>query len=267
MTFRLVMTLLLLAPVAALSQEPRMIDVGGHRLEALVAGSGTPVVVFEAGGGDDLSAWTPVFAAVAEYTTVVAYSRAGTGNSEPGPQPASFEVLNEDLRALMKGLELSPPFVLVGHSRGGLIVRSHYNNYPEDVAALVLVDPSHERQRREFMAVDSTFGGWPDGDPSTWDPLIQVQWAGELPNNRPLDNLPVYILTHFNAAPSGNNVVAAQERYRVWRALHAELFEAVQHGAHVVSQRSGHYIQRDEPDLVVWAVRRAVEDVRWLRSR
>ncbi len=103
-----------LSPLAA-AQSVDTVDVGGHRLEVAVSGSGFPVVVFEAGLGNDRTTWNAVLPMVSEFTTTVAYTRAGYPGSESGPEPRSPEQIAAELRRLLKGLALPPPYVLVGH--------------------------------------------------------------------------------------------------------------------------------------------------------
>lgn len=115
----------------------------GRRLHAERHGTGRPVVVLEAGMGTSRSSWGAVVPLVAERTTVVAYDRAGLGRSPPDPGPRDLDRLAADLLDLLAALG-EGPFVLVGHSWGGPIVRCAAAARPELVAGLVLVDPSDE---------------------------------------------------------------------------------------------------------------------------
>jgi pimeloyl-ACP methyl ester carboxylesterase len=112
-----------------------------------VAGKGTPWVVLEAGfpGGSSLD-WTLVAPRIAEFTTVVTYDRAGIGWSAEGPPPRTGERIATVLRALLVALGATAPLVLVGHSGGGLIVRTFQQLYADLVSGIVLVDASHESQ-------------------------------------------------------------------------------------------------------------------------
>jgi pimeloyl-ACP methyl ester carboxylesterase len=130
------------------------IDVGGHRLHARMNGSGSPTVVLEAGLGTCALYWHAVHEDVARFTRVVSYDRAGLGWSEAGPKPRdSFTVWGE-LKALLKALldnaGCSGPYVLVGHSFGGIHARAFARRYPGDVAGIVLVDASPEGQRERW---------------------------------------------------------------------------------------------------------------------
>lgn len=121
-----------------------MVNVGGHRLHATIAGEGLPVVVLEAGAGGTSLDWVQVQPQLAEISTVIAYDRAGLGWSESGPTPRTSGQAVEELRALLGSKGAKPPYVLVGHSFGGLTMKLFAAKYPEEVGGLVLVDAVHE---------------------------------------------------------------------------------------------------------------------------
>lgn len=107
-----------------------------------------PPVVFEHGCGVSSEVWALVCPELAELTQTLAYDRAGYGFSEPGALPRTSDRCVEDLRKLVERLQLARPFILVGHSLGGFYARLYAERYPEDVAALVLIDASHEDEIR-----------------------------------------------------------------------------------------------------------------------
>jgi pimeloyl-ACP methyl ester carboxylesterase len=125
----------------------RMVDVGGHLMHFRCTGEGSPAVVVEGGLGDFSTDWTLVQSGVAAFTRVCTYDRAGYAWSEPGPRPRTFAQINLELKEGLKALGERPPFVLVGHSFGGPVVRAYAAAYPGDVAGMVLVDGVHEDQR------------------------------------------------------------------------------------------------------------------------
>jgi pimeloyl-ACP methyl ester carboxylesterase len=119
-----------------------LVDVGGHRLHLLALGSGAPVVVFDAALGGSSISWTFVQPPVAEFARAVAYDRAGFGWSDAGPLPRTAGRAADELRALLARAGEPAPFLLVGHSFGGLVMRIFAARYRDDVAGLVLVDPA-----------------------------------------------------------------------------------------------------------------------------
>ena len=147
--------LLLVAVVAGQIQQVRLarahpapgelLQIGDHRMHVMRAGEG-PTVVFENGPGGVALDWSLVTPEVAEFATTIAYDRAGLGWSEPGHRPRDIETLVSELKQTLEAIGAPTPYVLVGHSYGGLIVRAFAYTYPEDVTGLVLVDAAHEDQ-------------------------------------------------------------------------------------------------------------------------
>jgi pimeloyl-ACP methyl ester carboxylesterase len=122
-----------------------LIDVGGHRLHVLRS-DGRPTVVFENGPGGMAVDWAWVQSEIAQTAGTFAYDRAGLGWSEPGSGPRDISTLVNELHEALQASGSQPPYVLVGHSYGGLIVRAYAYTYPSEVAGLVLVDAAHEDQ-------------------------------------------------------------------------------------------------------------------------
>jgi pimeloyl-ACP methyl ester carboxylesterase len=126
----------------------RLVDIGGYRLHLACQGKGSPTVVMEAAIGETGLLWSLVQPAVAQTTQACVYDRAGLGWSDPSPSPRTAAVMVEELHTLLATAEVPGPYVLVGHSFGGLLVRLHATRYPQEVAGLVLVDSAHEDQYR-----------------------------------------------------------------------------------------------------------------------
>ena len=119
----------------------QMVDVGGYRLHINCIGTGSPTVVIDAGWGDSSAAWSSwVQPSAASTTRVCTYDRAGMGYSEPGPLPRTAERFAAELHALLANAGEPGPYVLVGHSMGGLTVRVFAHEYPADVAGVVLIE-------------------------------------------------------------------------------------------------------------------------------
>jgi pimeloyl-ACP methyl ester carboxylesterase len=119
----------------------RMVDIGGRRLHLQESGQGSPVVVLESGIAASSLSWRAIQGELARFTRVVSYDRAGLGWSDAAATPSTPSRLVEDLRALLQAAHLPPPYILVGHSFGALVVRSYAGRYPDEVAGVVLVDP------------------------------------------------------------------------------------------------------------------------------
>jgi pimeloyl-ACP methyl ester carboxylesterase len=139
------------APAPETGSKPRhpgkLVDLGGHKLHVNCTGHGSPTVVVENGLGDFSFDWILVQNRVAAFTRICTYDRAGYAWSEPGPKPRTFAQINLELRDALAKLGERGPFLLVGHSYGGPVMRTFATTYPHEVAGLVLVDASFEGQR------------------------------------------------------------------------------------------------------------------------
>ncbi|HAU3626736.1 TPA: alpha/beta fold hydrolase [Legionella pneumophila] len=149
--FANIIFLLMLSYAAYSSQNPfpvfdSRINVGNHKLHVVCQGKGSPTVILEAGSGTDLSTWSKVQPEIAKFTRVCSYSRAGLGKSSIPKNKIQFDALKtaKDLHVLLNNPLIKrhnpPPYILVGHSYGGLYVRNYLEEYPDEVAGMVLVE-------------------------------------------------------------------------------------------------------------------------------
>jgi pimeloyl-ACP methyl ester carboxylesterase len=135
---------LLLATAATAQQPGRLIDIdNGRRLHLVCEGTGSPTIVLEAGAGEGWYSWVRVQPVLARTHRTCSYDRAGIGFSEVRAG-RSVAMLNADLHELLRRAGEKPPFLLVGHSVGGILVRHYAERYPAEVARMVLVDSSVE---------------------------------------------------------------------------------------------------------------------------
>jgi pimeloyl-ACP methyl ester carboxylesterase len=135
------------ADAAAYPMSGQLVDVGGHRLHLTCTGSGSPTVVLQPGGGDFSSVWARIAPAVAARTRVCVYDRPGRGWSEPTDSPQDASQVAADLHTLLQRAHVPGPYVLAGHSFGGLYVLTHANRYPDDVVGMVLIDSTNPASR------------------------------------------------------------------------------------------------------------------------
>src|SRR5215204_4461492 len=119
-----------------------MVDVGGYRLHINCVGQGSPTVLLDAGSGGFSAQWVRVQREVSETTRVCAYDRAGMGWSEMGPDPRDAQQITSELHTLLGKAGIEGPYVLVGHSYGGMYMQTYAARYPDEVAGVALVDSS-----------------------------------------------------------------------------------------------------------------------------
>ena len=252
------------------SAGPRMVDVAGVAMRVRTAAlaqrvAGQPVIVLEAGSGADLSTWQPVFTDIASLGPVVAYDRLGLGESAADPKTPTLsrnvETLHDVLRALAP-----PPYVLVGHSLGGVIIRGFASQYPSETAGLVYLDaPDFEATREQRAAVLSG---------EARERALKPQAMPEIPADTPAKLRPVYeqllieMRDDFPSArswrqppniPVGVIVTARADRLRGDGGAMVRL--QIQHQSEwtlgspdsifTIAGHTGHQVHRDDPRLVV----------------
>ena len=135
----------------------RMIEVHGHMMHLLATGAGSPTVVLETGTAGYSGIWERVQHEIEKHTRVVSYDRAGLGFSEKASSPRDAISIARELDELLSRAGENPPYILVGHSFGGLLVMEYAHLYPEKTAGIVLADPHHPDQiKRSYELRKST---------------------------------------------------------------------------------------------------------------
>ncbi|MFN8374559.1 MAG: alpha/beta hydrolase [Anaerolineae bacterium] len=130
----------------------QMIDVGGYSLHIYCVGEGSPTVIMDSGLGGASLDWALVQPDVAQTTRVCTFDRAGMGWSDVGPNPRDAQQIVGELHTLLTNAQIAPPYVMVGHSNGGLRIQLYAALYPDEVAGLVLVDPTDAHTIDEQLA-------------------------------------------------------------------------------------------------------------------
>jgi pimeloyl-ACP methyl ester carboxylesterase len=128
----------------------KLVDIGGYQLHINCTGTGSPTVILDAGLGGTSLDWSKVQPAVARFTRVCSYDRAGYGWSQTGPGPRTSQQSVTELHALLTHAQINGPYVLVGHSLGGLNMRLYAYRYPAEVMGMVLLDATSEHQFAPF---------------------------------------------------------------------------------------------------------------------
>ena len=295
------------------------IDVGGHRLHAVCRGEGGPAVLFESGIAASSVSWTVLQPAIATFTRACAYDRAGFGWSDHPSSPRTADRVLDELAALMRGLGLQPPVVLVGHSFGALAVRAYAARHPGEVAGLVLIDPptewltiTHDRARllrggrylsrigvllAHLGVVRACLALLTGGAPAASRGFVKVfgptaahtleRIVGEVRKLPPEVHPAVQALwcqpkcframgDHFRmlerdgasrstGAPSPDVpivVISSGRQPPEQLAAHRRLAETSTRGRHLIAAGSAHWVQFDEPALVIDVVRELVAAAR-----
>lgn len=273
--FVVALPLLMAAQSTLSAQSHQLVSVGDYRLDVVREGSGGPALIFETGLADSLDSWLPMAHTMSEFTTTIAYSRAGFGRSDAGSSDHSVAHEVRDLHALLHALPIKPPYILVAHSYGGIISRLYASTYPQDVAGIVLVDATHEQQVSRWNAIDTKYG---PAFRAVFDSMavrapagaraaeiretMKIQATGGVPGLTPLPDIPMAIITSMRSNDSSQYVNDTQRGHELWRAMHDEWFRRSRNAIHIVTTHSGHDIAGDEPALVEMAIRFVLYRVR-----
>jgi pimeloyl-ACP methyl ester carboxylesterase len=236
----------------AVDDLPGRVDVDGRLLRMRVEGQGSPTVVLEIGLGGPLEEWDIVQTEVARFTKVVAYDRIGAVETK---SLLTGEEIAHELHAALKNAGLEPPYILVGQSLGGVYNRLFASLYPDDVAGMVLLDPTQE-EFLDWMKIHhpkrtlskSIERNWAEGA-GIWRTMDQVRAS------TPLPDVPIIVVT-------GTKFIDDKLRIKtlpVWTASHKMWVSSLPQGRHVLATESGHGVQIEAPELVVDLIRNVVE--------
>lgn len=255
-------------------------DAGGVNLFIECLGDGSPTIVFDSGWGMDSNAWWNVIPKVLSQTRVCIYDRASMGQSDVQSGLRTSGQMVEQLHTLLGSAGIEGPYILVGHSLGGMNMLVFANRFPGEVAGVVLVDSAHPDQDDRSLAVlptpapdetkiltslrDPTFSnpedpGFPE--PMNWDEILaQVRAV------KSLGSIPLTVLvavdptrTYWRGEVSPDLAASLD---KVWLDLHKEYTQLSTNSSLVLAEHSGHYIQNDEPQLVIDAILNLVDTAR-----
>jgi pimeloyl-ACP methyl ester carboxylesterase len=300
-----------------------MVDVGGYRLHIDCQGDpeGSPTVVMDAGQGEPCLTWASVQPEVAGFTRVCTYDRAGLGWSERGPKPRTAANIVAELRALLTAAGVEPPYVLVGHSAGGLYLRLLAQEIPDQVAGMVLVDAGHEElnvrppesvvkmgkrslqlggcafrilqmlnsigllafapgktssmwfnpipeeARETYVGVACSDTHWFEAARQEAASAWGIMAEGRAAQMGTLGDIPLIVLSRGRGQMTKMPGVSAEdaEKFNVAQEeMQAELAALSPRGKRIIAEESGHYIQVEQPELVIDAIQEVVEATREL---
>ena len=239
--------------------------VDGRRVAYIRAGADRPVIVFLSGAGMDIDSWFKVFPAAATIGTAIAIDRLGVGRSDRAVVPQTGDVIVATLRAVLVQADAPPPYVLVGHSLGGLFAELFARTHPADVSGVVLVESASPEEAaappesgRLARAIDQAVGTIERlrGDNGLGEVDALPETVRQLAAAPPFPDVPLVVVTggHRMRMIPEATFRAHQDAQRVRVALSSR-------GRQVVSGRSGHLPQLHDPDIVSDAIRSVVADI------
>ena len=220
------------------------------------------LVVMESGLGDGHESWMPsgkkselIDLSLAINSDVLVYDRGGYGKSGIDNEPRTIAKLRSELERVIDQYANGRKVVLAGHSLGGMIVRDYAIKNPNKAAAVLFVDPMHEKYNNPdaasivYEAFVKAYGANFAGAKEAKEIATDIAYGASLPN---LPNIPVVVLTSMKHDESNNTSDEMNKLNREkWFQAHEQLGNGLSNFTHIGTIKSGHYIQHDEPELVI----------------
>lgn len=276
-----------------------LVDVGGYRLHIDCTGTGSPTVVLDAGQGEWSTIWGYVQPEVAKTTRVCTYDRAGLGWSEAGPLPHDAAQIARALHTLLQNAPVPGPYVMVGHSMGGLGVRVFVDDYASEIAGVVLIDSMNPKQFRQsqreaqiqtdaqsqpfsFLAVLARFGMArilvrplglvpfvPPDEKAYFARYVRTQSVQAYTNESqamPAAGAQAAAVKTFGDLPL-IVLTARLNNMTGWQEWQTELLQLSSNSRQIFAENSDHNIQIEEPEAAVAAIIQMVRQVREVATR
>lgn len=254
-------------------ESSRFVYINGKAQHILDIGSGRPAVVFVTGFGDDLKAYASIQKELATITRTISYDRAGLGKSELTGKNRSLDTLVSELNKILTNENIPTPYILVGHSYGGHIVRYYAHLYPGKVGGMVLIDPSIEnlddeirrvKTSAEIKSFDSLYvhGRDPDWSEGVSREADYFRLNEKLLRAKSLkfpESIRTTLITAMKNPESRHSFLKGVNKMA--GDLHKGWATDYPHIRHVLAERSGHYVHYDEPELVIQEIRAILEAI------
>ncbi len=241
------------------------VNAGGPSIRMLLTGNGNPTVVFESGSGSPLETWVRVQPEVSKFARTISYDRAGNGLSEKGPVPRDGATIASELHTALVNSRARSPYILVGHSLGGPYIRIFAGMYPQEVAGMILVDPTQEELIEWAKARDPK----PERTPRPYDevdcaPATFAQArASRIPAGIPVllisgmgpREIPGFLPMDLKAEVQKDQ----QTFYPAKLRFHQQWVDKIPNAKLIITKNSGHGIPFEEPELIVDAIRQVAQ--------
>ena len=258
----------------------RMVMVDGKAMRIWTAGlenrkPGQPVVILESGGGAGLEHFKPIFGQIAERAPVFAYDRRGLGQSEIDTVPQTFDRVAQSLHMLLRDARVPPPYVLVGASWGGALIRKFGMVFPSEVAGFVYLDATDFPTRAELTqlpagALEAVFNlppippDLPAGVRAEIDSMVnhfRTEFS-EVRALRPPQDVPVAVIIAGAKTWPGISEDARMALVQLHIKHQSEWTQASPKGLLIVPSKARHFLFNDEPALIVDAIAYVVRNAR-----
>lgn len=211
----------------------------------------------DAGYGDFSKAWDSVIGDISKLSSVLIYDRAGLGKSERSSNPRTSREMVKELKELLVKVKIEPPYILVGHSFGGVNMRMFATEYQNEVCGLVLVDSTPEDYRERFFPTMSKEFQIAYNKQFIYEGNYNefMESLEQLKETKIKLNVPVIVLS------AGKKDHYSKESQELWNEMQSEILEISADGELVIAKNSTHYIQNDESKEVVSAIKKLIDKI------
>ena len=248
--------------------QPRMVSINGFDMEYEDSGGNGVVLLLEAGGSAGMDDWQSIYPALAKQYRVIRYSRLGNGNSATIKKNYSSEQYADEAKALLDALKVDRPVVYIAHSYGAYIARVFAARYPQDVAALMLVEPASEHDVDIMRAINLEQAEREIAQIKQDDMRAGMSnqyldfWAKRpLPDYPEIPDIPVTVIASVKKYENPSVLFFSDQARQMWGELHTQWANAFPQGRAVLTTNSYHFPQNDEPELVLKETHRLVDRV------
>jgi pimeloyl-ACP methyl ester carboxylesterase len=288
---------LILVSFLTFGQE-KLVHINGTKFNVYLKGienrnPNTPVIIFENGMGVDFGSWNKVIEPISSFAPVFAYDRAGIGHSDKVYKMPTVKVVAENLHNILKTLQIAPPYILVGHSLGGVYVRGFAGFYPDEINGLAFVDPADFTETKkdwndifrkmnipekkiDEMLQNRLYQPTPKVDSVHYGPWSERQILNDLRKTDfaeltelPLPHVPIYFFVggKFEVPLAQRSKDFDQESFfhiknnsnmERWKKL---IYRSNKGGTLIYLTNAGHYIQNDQPKSIISNLKILVESL------
>lgn len=237
-----------------------MLEVNGGSIEYEVKGDGDTAVLFDAGALSGMSGWDSIWDNLPGEITAIRFSRLGEGNSGTCEGQRSALDYVEEVDQLLSGLNIDRPIVYVGHSLGGITARNFATTHAGDVKAMLMVEPATPRDIDIVIQLNPANGqeeideikqsDYAAGE-DKWCFLDVIWDKSKVPGFAEIGDIPVTLIASVKVPEQPSSVFLSTEGRRLWGQYQSEWAEQFPRGKTILTDKSGHFVQDDEPELVV----------------
>lgn len=242
----------------ALVERVQFVELNGSKMFTKMYGndSDKPTIIFDAGYGDYSKAWEKIVALLREDANLFVYDRFGVGQSDRCASPrTSLNMVNE-LHQVLETMKIQPPYIFVGHSFGGVNARLFATTFPKEVSGLVLVDSTPEDYRERFLPTMSQHFKEAYNKQFTLESSYEefMESLGQLKDHqRHLGVIPMIVIC------AGKKHHYSEASQRLWNDMQREFLTLSHNSQFILAEESSHYIQDDDPEIVVDAIRSMID--------